>query len=151
MAFVGEYIDMYGEVHDSLVEVIESLAADGLNWEPYGGTNSIAILVAHTLGNHLETLRTVRGIPTARNRDAEFQIDAATRADLLALVAEARDVMADLAPQITPEQLEKMTVRPSRSKTTPQTGMRHLMHSLAHAREHLGQIWVTRDLWSQKA
>ncbi|MEA2645762.1 MAG: hypothetical protein QOE92_845 [Chloroflexota bacterium] len=147
MGFIDVFSEKYAELHEALLEVVDSLDAEGLNWFPYEGSNSVAVLVTHTLGNELETLRTVAGDPTARNRAAEFEVRDATPESLRKLIGQARAVHGDVAPRITPERLETLMVRPAASTDTPYSGLYHLVHSLSHAREHLGQAWVTRDLW----
>jgi hypothetical protein len=149
VGFVETYAVMFGKVHDAFAEVISSLPDEALTWVPYEGTNSIAVLVTHVIGNQLETLRTMRSLPSDRDRAAEFTITDATRADLLARLEAARGVLADLAPQVTPEELETLVSRPSANEAL--SGMHQLMHSVAHAREHLGQAWMTRDLWERRA
>ncbi|HEV3233369.1 MAG TPA: DinB family protein [Candidatus Dormibacteraeota bacterium] len=151
MAYLEVFQEQYREVYGALLEVIASLPAEAMDWPPYTNANSIAVLVTHILGNQLETLRTVSGVPTDRNRDAEFRVQGASSDSLRDLVVGAEAVMAQLTPQITSEQLEAMIRRPSASTSEARTGLYHLNHSIAHAREHLGQIWMTRDLWRAKS
>ncbi len=146
MTYIEVFIRQYREVHDQLVEVIEDLPDEALNWKPYAGGNSISVLVTHTLGNQVETLLAVSQQVSNRDRKAEFAIDHATRADLLATVEGARARLADLAPRITPEQLDAMVRRPAAAHSE-HAGLYQLNHSITHAREHLGQIWMTRGLW----
>jgi len=108
--------------------------------------NFIAVLVTHLLGNQVETLRTVRQQPSDRNRAAEFAVDDASQADLVTLVDKARAVLVELAPEITSAQLDRLVRRPA-APDTVYSGLYQLKHSITHAREHLGQIWMTRDLW----
>lgn len=149
MTYIEVFIAEYGQVHDQLTEVINSLPDEALNWKPYAGGNSIAVLATHLVGNQVETLRTVREQPSDRNRPAEFAVDDASQAGLLALVDDARAVLAELAPQITPEQLERLVRRPA-APDNAYPGLYQLSHSVTHAREHVGQIWMTRDLWEAK-
>lgn len=149
MTFQAAFTQMFGDVHVAMDEVVASLPDEALNWVPYDGTNSIAILVTHVLGNQLETLRSVRSMPSDRDRAAEFTLKEATQAGLLAKLEEARTVMAELAPQITADELETLVRRPSADAAY--SGMHQLMHSVAHAREHLGQMWITRDLWRARS
>jgi uncharacterized damage-inducible protein DinB len=150
MTYVEVFALQYGEVYEQLVDVIEDLSDEALNWRPYAGGNSIAVLVTHTLGNQVETLLAVSQRASNRDRKAEFAVDHATQADLLATVEGARAVLADLAPRITPEQLDAMVRRPA-AADSEHPGLYQLNHSITHAREHLGQIWMTRDLWKAKS
>src|SRR5258708_36944568 len=112
MTYIEVFIRQYREVHDQLVEVIEDLPDEALNWKPSAGGNSISVLVTHTLGNQVETLLAVSQNASNRDRKAEFAIDHATRADLLATVQGARPLLAHPAPRITPERLTYMAGRP---------------------------------------
>jgi uncharacterized damage-inducible protein DinB len=147
MTYPEVFADQYHDVYHDLKEVLNDLPGEALNWKPYEGANSIAVLTTHILGNQLETLRTVRGVATSRNRASEFKTEDATAAGLLELVADADSVMHELVDEITSAELEAKTTRPAASADTPSTGLYHLAHSIAHAREHVGQIWMTRDLW----
>jgi uncharacterized damage-inducible protein DinB len=151
MTYVEVFRQQYGEVYRDLTEVVNSLPDEALNWVPYGGANSISVLLTHLLGNQVETLRAIRGVPTDRNRSAEFEVKDATQDSLLAQLATAEAVLAELAPQITPEELDAIVVRPAALNDTDHTGLYQLGHSIAHAREHVGQIWMTRDLWGVRS
>lgn len=151
MTYVEVFAQQFKDVHRELARIVEGLSDEALNWTPHPGGNSIAVLVTHLLGNELETLRTVRGIATNRDRSAEFEVDNAARGALLALLAEAAAVNDDLTPQITPEDLERMVRRPAALRDTAHTGLYQLEHSITHASEHYGQICMTRDLWEAKS
>jgi uncharacterized damage-inducible protein DinB len=147
MQYVQVFAEQYQDVYRELLESIDSLPQEALNWVPCPGANSVAVLVTHILGNQLETLRAIRGEPTSRNRTAEFEVLGATAADLLALVVEAEAISAQITPQITPAQLDAVVNRPSATRVVNRSGLYTLAHSIVQAREHLGQIWLTRDLW----
>jgi uncharacterized damage-inducible protein DinB len=143
--------DQWRMAHSDILEIIDNLPEEALNWVPYAGGNSIAVLVTHVLGNQLETLRTVRGQPTDRDRAAEFKVDQATAADLRVLVSEAEAVSGQLIPQITSEELDALVRRPNAPRINNRSGLYTLNHSIVHAREHVGQITLTRDLWKARS
>ena len=147
MTYIDVFIDQYHDVYRDLKEVLNDLPNEALNWAPYKAGNSIAVLTTHLLGNQAETLRTVRNAPSDRVRSAEFETRDATASDLLALVEGADGLMHELTPNITSEQLEAETRRGAAISEGARTGLYHLAHSIVHAREHVGQIWMTRDLW----
>jgi uncharacterized damage-inducible protein DinB len=151
MSYAQVFAEQLGDVHRELAGVINELPAEALNWIPYEGGNSIAVLVTHLLGNELETLRVVRGMPTDRVRSAEFEVSNATRGGLLALLAEAEAVSAELTPRLTVEDLDRMVRRPAALGDTAHSGLYQLEHSLTHASEHYGQICMTRDLWGARS
>jgi uncharacterized damage-inducible protein DinB len=151
MTYIEVFTEQYHDVYHDLREVLNDLPDEALNWSPYAGANSIAVLTTHILGNQLETLRTVAGAPTTRDRPSEFRTRDATAAGLLELVANADSVMHELAGGITAEQLDAETTRPSSASGKARAGLYHLGHSIAHAREHIGQAWMTRDLWKAQS
>lgn len=140
--------DLIGEqfraVHRDFRSEISSLEPDALNWRPHPQANSIAILLTHTLGSEKEMLRAVRGLGSDRVRSAEFEVSA----DAAALVA-----LLDLADQDLDEQIPKITVddltamRP-RGTNPPRPGLEWLVTNYGHAREHLAQAQLTKQLYS---
>jgi uncharacterized damage-inducible protein DinB len=151
MQYVQVFAEQFRDVHRELARIVDELSDEALNWIPYPGANSIAVLVTHVLGNELETLRVVRGLPTDRVRAAEFEVSSASSGGLLALLAEAEAVSAELTPQLTAEDLDRMVRGPAALGDTAHSGLYQLEHSLAHASEHYGQICMTRDLWGARS
>ena len=144
--FMRAFVDQYRGVHRAIREQISDLDPATLAWAPCEGANSIAVLVTHTMGNEVEAVRTVAGVGSDRIRAREFEVRDADVASLLALVDRADATLDELAPSIGGEQLTADHVRPAALDRTPKPGVHVLMHSLAHAREHLGQIMLTRQL-----
>ena len=144
--FVEAFVDQYRALHRVLREELANLTPDALAWIPCDGANSIAVLVTHMLGNEMESVRTVAGAASDRVRAREFEVRGATAGELIALIDHAEGVLEELAPRIAAERLGATHVRPSALDQTPHTGTHILMHSLAHAREHTGQLLLTRQL-----
>jgi hypothetical protein len=139
---VAKITEQFKVVHDDLRKEVRGMDTESLNWKPAPETNSIAILVVHTLGSEAEVYRIVANVPSDRDRDAEFMV-AETEADLLAHL-DAADVLIDeLAAQITSADLEAS--RPRR-KNPPETGLHWLVTNYGHAREHLAHIQLTKQL-----
>ncbi len=133
-------------MHDSFREQVRGLDHGTLNWRPLPKANSIAILVIHSLGSEREMLRAVRKIATERDRDSEFRAEAEA-ADLLALLDQAdRDVDEHLGA-LTEEDL--LGMRP-RGDNPPRPGIEWLVTNYGHAREHLAQIQLTKQLYDSR-
>ena len=136
----------FHEMHDGFREQVRGLDHGTLNWRPLPKANSIAILVIHSLGSEREMLRAVRKITTERDRDSEFRAEAAA-ADLLALIDQAdRDVDEHLGA-LTDDDLAGM--RP-RGDNPPRPGIEWLVTNYGHAREHLAQIQLTKQLYDSR-
>ena len=116
-----------------------------LHWQPPAPeTNSIAVLLVHTMGSIRESLiGTLCGEAVNRNRDAEFVEHAVTGVEMAGqghtLQAQLESALGSLPDKILAEPKE----HPRRG---PMTGREVLLGALTHAREHLGQAELTRDL-----
>ncbi len=137
---------LYHSVHDKLREQVRGLDHGTLNWSPLPKANSIAVLVIHTLGSEREMIQSLRMIATERDRESEFKGEAES-ADLLALL--------DRADQELDEHLGALTVadlaepRP-RGDRPPRPGLEWLLSNYGHAREHLAQIELTKQLYDSR-
>jgi hypothetical protein len=140
---VAEIAAGFKTVHQQLREEIAGLGPEALNWKPAPETNSIAVLVVHTLGSEAEVFRIAAAVPAPRDRDREFVAEAARAEDLLPLLDAADALLDDLAPRITTEMLPIMRERGTRP---PQPALYWLVNNYGHAREHLAHIQLTKQL-----
>ncbi|HEV2065999.1 MAG TPA: hypothetical protein VGR08_04120, partial [Thermomicrobiales bacterium] len=104
-------------------------------------------LVIHTLGSELDTLLFVRDIESDRDRDAEFRSHANDAQMLLAAIDQADAALAEHAAAITANDLTATRTRPGRD---PQTGLHWLLNNYGHAREHIGHLEITMQLYRQR-
>jgi len=142
----GGFVKAFHEMHDNFRDQVRGLDHGTLNWRPLPKANSIAVLVVHSLGSQREMLRAVRQLPTERDRDSEFKAEAEA-ADLLALLDQAdRDVDEHLGA-VTADDLSGM--RP-RGDNPPRPGIEWLLTNYGHAREHLAQIQLTKQLYDSR-
>lgn len=139
---VAKITEQFKAVHDELRKEVRGMDTESLNWKPAPETNSIAVLVVHTLGSEGEVYRIVANVPSDRDRLAEFQV-AEIEADLLAKLDEADALIDELAAKITAADLEAVRHRGERA---PQTGLHWLVTNYGHAREHLAHIQLTKQL-----
>jgi hypothetical protein len=142
----GGFAKAFHEMHDNFRDQVRGLDHGTLNWRPLPKANSIAVLVVHSIGSQREMLRAVRRLPTERDRDSEFKAEAEA-ADLLALLDQAdRDVDEHLGA-LTADDLSGM--RP-RGDNPPRPGIEWLLTNYGHAREHLAQIQLTKQLYDSR-
>lgn len=144
---VAKITEQFKAVHDDLRKEVRGMDTESLNWKPAPDTNSIAVLVVHTLGSEAEVYRIVANVPSERDRAAEFQV-AEGEADLLAKLDEADALLDDLASKITAADLE--AARPRR-QSAPETGLHWLITNYGHAREHLAHIQLTKQLLAARS
>jgi hypothetical protein len=90
-------------------------------------------------------IHAVRSVAAERDRDAEFKSEAEA-ADLLALLDEA-DRGLELLDSITAADLTELHPRGDRP---PRPGLDWLMSNYGHAREHLAQIELTKQLYDSR-
>ncbi len=147
---VRTYADTVGrlfrEVHLGIREQVEGADRDSLNWKPHPEANSVAVLVVHTLGSEREMIRAVRMISTERDRPAEFKAEA-DAADLLALLDRADRELDEHLGALTAADLTDLRPRGDRP---PKPGLEWLVSNYGHAREHLAQIQLTKQLYEAR-
>ena len=142
---------------DSLKELrvaVVGATPDELNRRPAGpDTNSIAVLVVHSLTSTRSWLTVATGAPLPeRDRDAEFITVAESEAALLAfldqMAGECRALLDTDAP------FDAAVERPTHHRTdvpdTAQAGWA-LLHALEHLREHVAHTQLTRQLLAARS
>jgi hypothetical protein len=117
-----------------------------LNWSPLPKANSIAVLVTHTLGSEREMVRSLRGVSTDRERDSEFKVEAEA-ADLLSLLDQADHDLEEHVAALTVADLTELRPRGDRP---PRPGIEWLISNYGHAREHLAQMELTKQLYDSR-
>jgi len=137
---------LFHEVHRGIREQVEGVDRQALNWKPHPDANSVAVLVVHTLGSEREMIRAVRMLSTERDRPAEFKAEA-DAADLLALVGRADRELDEHVGALTAADLTEMRPRGDRP---PKPGLEWLLSNYGHAREHLAQIQLTKQLYEAR-
>src|SRR5438105_8164305 len=137
---------LFHELHDKLREQVRGLDPGTLNWRPLPKANSIAVLVTHSVGSELEMIRSVRSIATTRDRESEFKAESdASR--LLEMIDAADREMDESIAALTPADLTELRPRGDRP---PRPGIEWLMSNYGHAREHLAQIELTKQLYDSR-
>ena len=137
---------LFREVHQDIREQVEGVDREALNWKPHPDANSVAVLVVHTLGSEREMIRAVRSLSTQRDRPAEFTAEA-DAADLVALLDRADSELDEHIGAITAADLTEMRPRGDRP---PRPGFAWLLSNYGHAREHLAQIELTKQLFDAR-
>ena len=137
---------LYHDVHDKLREQVGGMDAGTLNWKPLPQANSIAVLIVHTLGSEREMIRAVRSLQTERDRESEFRAEA-DAADLLALLDQVDRELDEHLGAVTAADLTELRPRGDRP---PRPGLEWLLSNYGHAREHLAQVELTKQLYDSR-
>src|SRR5256886_2631360 len=137
---------LFHVLHEGFRKQVRGLDHGTLNWRPLPKANSIAVLVTHSLGSEREMLRSVRQVATGRARESEFKVEAET-AVLLALLDQADPDVDEILGGLTPPYL---TENRTRGVNEPKPGLYWLISNYGHAREHLAQIELTKQIYDSR-
>lgn len=145
---VATIIDLFLAVHQQLRDSVREMDRKQLNWSPASETNSPAVLIMHTLASELDTLLLVRNLTGDRDRESEFRVAAASAAELLAAIDHADELLTKHGENITEDDLLATRTRPNRE---PQLAMHWLINNYGHAREHLGHLQLTAQIYQKQS
>jgi hypothetical protein len=137
---------LFRQVHDQLRWELDGLDDDALNWLPTPGANSIATIVTHLVASEAETFESVAGVECERDREAEFVGHRRTVSEVLGLLDGADDLIAELAPRIDNDRLNALIPLPTVPAEEVRPGLTWLIGTYGHAREHVGQVLLTKQL-----
>lgn len=143
---------------ESYRAVIAGLPDAALNWRPGPETNSLAVLVAHAWGAAQAWISRAGGTEIARDRDAEFRVEMNAQ-QLAALLDAAIARVAEYIAAIDPATYDDLRRPPSANRAPESQRVPEeefsvawcIMHAVEHNQEHLGQAFLTRQLWEQGA
>lgn len=137
--------EILSEQKSSMREIVSGLGDEGLNWLPAGNdeTNSIAQMLSHALEAERFLAATAVDASIDRNREAQFKVSGVSESDLLATIDQTEAMVNGFLGQLTADHLSKEIARPGRSRT----GGWWLLHAIEHSREHIGQAYLTRQLY----
>jgi uncharacterized damage-inducible protein DinB len=129
---------------EQLLNTMDGLSAQELNWSPATNANSLYVLATHTMGTTAENLLEVLcGQPVYRQRDAEFAAQGDSVASLVAHWNSLAGQIQTPLRQIDEASLEEVRTHPRRGNIT---GREVLIVVARHCAEHMGQAFLTRDL-----
>ena len=128
-----EYYKLLGD------QTFAQLPDAALTWQYNGESNSIATIVHHLWGNmrsRWTDFLTTDGEKRWRNRDAEFENDQTTRAEMLQKWEEGWSIFLQTLRTLQPEDLDKIIYIRSQGHTVIEA----INRQLAHYPYHVGQI-----------
>ena len=147
--FFADYLDLLQDCHNGILQALEGLPPDALDWIPGPDMNSITVLVFHLTGAARFWIGDIAAQdPTERDRDAEFRAHGLGMDVLKKRLADNLEYARNALDKMSLQDLESTRVRPSDGREF--TVAWALLHALEHATSHLGQIQITRQLWEQK-
>jgi hypothetical protein len=136
---------LYHSVHDLMREQVRGIDDDTLNWKPLPLANSIAVLIVHSLGSEREALRATRSLASERDRASEFKSKLSSE-DLLALLDGADRELDEHVGAWTAADFMEIRPRADRARL----GLVEVLSNYGHAREHLAQMELTKQLYDSR-
>ncbi|HLN64187.1 MAG TPA: DinB family protein [Symbiobacteriaceae bacterium] len=129
----------FAEAKKTADRAMAQMTDEQLFWAPGAESNSIAVIVKHMAGNMLSRWTdffTTDGEKADRNRDGEFEADAATREALLARWEQGWQVFFGALESIGEEDLLRtITIRQE-----PHSVIQAIERQMYHYSYHVGQI-----------
>lgn len=138
-----EYYKMLGE------KTMEQVDEEKLFWQYNEESNSIATIVKHLSGNMLSRwtdFLTTDGEKEWRNRDAEFENDLTTKAEVLKKWNEGWEVFMQTLRSLTQDDLQKIIYIRNQGHTV----MEAINRQLAHYPYHVGQMVFVGKMLADK-
>lgn len=138
-----QYYKMLGD------KTFEQLSKEAFFWQFNEDSNSIAIIVNHLSGNMLSRFTdflSSDGEKEWRNRDAEFEVSATTKQEVLALWEKGWNCFLHALTALTDEDLGKIVYIRNQGHTVTEA----LNRQLAHYPYHIGQIVMLGKMLAQQ-
>jgi uncharacterized damage-inducible protein DinB len=148
--FVAAARETLGKTFDNILETLEGLSSEQLNARlDLEGANSLAVIAVHATRSARSWVAVAMGagLPS-RDRDAEFRTVAGPAEEFLAELRAVQDetrALLEKEPSLPWEELRPTHVRADGS-TSGVPGAWALLHATEHAREHVSQMWLTRQV-----
>jgi uncharacterized damage-inducible protein DinB len=146
---IQTYLERLSELRAAMLKTLAGLDASALNWTPLPEeTNSLLVLATHALGaEHGWFAEIIARGPKTRDRLAEFRAQGSDISALHARYTEAARASEQILSALTAADLETTREHPHFGTVT----MRWIiLHVIEHYAEHLGQMYLTRQLWEAK-
>jgi hypothetical protein len=141
--FVAEARQTLESMRKKIVNCLDQLTDEGVNWRAFDGANSVANLVAHLCGNVSQwVIAGVGGDAIVRDRPSEFSLDLrATRAE----VVERLNATLRRADEVIAAVTAATIVSPRKIQGYDQNVLGAIFHATTHFEGHTHQIvFITR-------
>ncbi len=138
---ISQFIKSYTEYKTLTEKAVDQLNEEQLRTVNAADSNSIAVIMKHMSGNLISRFTdflTTDGEKEWRNRDGEFEEDAASKEEILAYWNKGFDVLKNSLESLNDEDLDKTVYIRNEALTVIQA----LFRSLTHYASHAGQIVV---------
>jgi uncharacterized damage-inducible protein DinB len=148
ISFYQSYAEWLHEVHSEILNDLESLPAEALDWVTGHEMNSVSVIIVHLTGAERFYIGDIiMGEPSNRNRDAEFQVKGMNKQDLALRLNETESYIRMALEKLNLEDMNQERLHPrTGNKITVASA---LLQVLQHSALHAGHIQITAQLWHQ--
>lgn len=148
--FIEAYLERLEWLHAEIMQAMQDLPTEALDWSPGTEMNSLAVLVTHLAGSERYWLGdVVAGEPSGRVRETEFHVHDLKFTALVERLKEADRYALHALGGLSQADLEEAHTNPRDGKQAPIAW--YLLYAMNHTALHLGHIQVTRQLWESRA
>ncbi|MEO8607303.1 MAG: DinB family protein [Chloroflexota bacterium] len=145
----GEYMKLMEALYEGFGKTIEGLPVEALDWTPGPDMNSLAVLIVHTTGATSFLVGEVAGgIPSNRDRAAEFKVTGWDEAKLKTRLSDSLELVRGVLDKLTLDDMTKTHFSELRNRTYVYAEA--VFHALDHTGLHVGHAEITRQLWDQR-
>jgi uncharacterized damage-inducible protein DinB len=146
-SFFMDYLTLLEKRHQNILEALEGLRSEALDWKPGADMNSLSVLVTHLTGAERYWIGDVAAQQSShRDREAEFRVHDLGMDALKQRLADTLEYARSALNNFT---VDELAVQHNTKDGESFTVAWALLHALEHTTLHLGQIQLTRQLWEQ--
>ncbi len=149
LLFYEALADRFHELHVAILNGLDALPSEALDWKPGDEMNSVTVIIVHLTGAERFLIGdVVMQDPSNRNRDAEFLVKGVRKQDLVRRLNDTEAYLRSSFEGLRLPDLEAMRLHP-RNGTQVSVSWA-LLHALEHTGTHLGHIELTVQMWQQR-
>lgn len=143
------YLERIEDLRGQIGTILQTLPKGALNWRPDENSedhamNSIAVLATHAAGAEYFWIgEVIGGLPTTRDRAAEFETVVGDTAVLQKTLQTVRQQTRTILQAVTQEDLDG--TRQAHDRIVPTRWA--ILHVIDHTALHLGHMQITAQLW----
>lgn len=147
---ISEYLNVLTALRGKILKTLEETKPAAWNWTPLKQeTNSLYVLATHAVGaEHGWIYETLGGGEHTRNRPAEFQAANSDLGELYARYAQVAQETESVLRTRSSHDLARTQVREGYGEISERW---IILHVIEHYSEHLGQMYLTKQLWQENA
>lgn len=147
---ISTYLDVLTALRGKVLKTLQEAKPEAWNWTPLKGeTNSLYVLATHAVGaEHGWIYEIMAGGEQTRNRPAEFQATSHDLGELYARYAKVAQETESVLRTRSSQSLARTLFREGYGEISERW---IVLHIIQHYSEHLGQMYLTKQLWEENA